>query len=139
MKKENWMGLVRTDEIKVIEYSVTFAVRYWDASNSLKMGAEKNLVLNSVSHGYYMGYRFKESELVKKGILWSLKNKFFKSSQDPDVKLILEANKASSFYLKEKYKNLTHEERSLIFSCCAKGFMNGFKDCERTVRSNQTE
>lgn len=102
----------------------TFAGKYIEAKFKGGSQVERNLVLNSLAHGMYMGVRFAEKTYTS---FWF---KFLPKIIDSEY-IEKHGIKASNFYLKKKgYSKLQWHEQALIRASVSTGFREGFQCVE---------
>lgn len=105
--------------------SARFAGAYIETAFRKGREVEKQLVLNCVAHGYYMGARNFEDILLRPR-WWRV---LFGKPRGPlaDVGLFHESVKAGRFYLKRKgYLKLAMADQSLILASVTYGFREGY-------------
>lgn len=100
---------------------VHYAGKYVDEKFKNGSVVEKNLVVNCLAHGFYMGRRF--AEKGKNSILAAI---LFWNTGDEDW-VMKHSIKAGKYYLKKTgYLKLEWAEQALIRSTVSTGFRAGF-------------
>lgn len=114
----------RMNEAELNNESARFAGTF--VEKHFKSGAEteKQLVMNCVAHGFYMGARHYE-KTVGRFRFWSFLRGVEPLSAE---KLYRESQKASRYYVKKKgYRKLNIHEQALICATVSTGFEGGYQ------------
>jgi hypothetical protein len=127
--------MINKKDMELQQESVDFSAKYIEKNFKNANMVKKNLVLNTIAHGYYMGKRHSENLETgeKKSILQFLP--WLKKQRNlTEKELVSESNGAAREYLSVKQMNgLPMEEKSLIFSSIVKGFQEGVKANESST------
>lgn len=114
----------RLDEGALQQKSVAYGTL--DIKNNYKNSnkTEISIVLNTGSHGYYMGYRFAEAHFFPKHWwrrLWGV-------MPLDDDRILVECKKAAEEYIaKKNYYKLSPQDLNLVRSSLRRGFKKGYE------------
>lgn len=86
---------------------------------------EKNLAANSYAHGYYIGWRWRESQANRK--VFGFATPLTKPTGKQD--LSMESASAVKWYMDRNFPGKV-PDKELIASCARTGFEDGVRGCE---------
>lgn len=117
--------MIRLPEIDLTEKSVKYAGDYVNSKFKTGRDIEKNLVLNSLAHGFFTGARYVESCHNKP--LW----KFWVKTKWSDEELVNQGIKASAYYLKKRFRKVDFMTFNLVKASNCNAFCDGVRFREK--------
>lgn len=111
----------RISDVDLTDRSAKYGGEWLESSFKSAKEPEKSLILNTVSHGWFMGAR--HCEFISNAPKW----KFWLRRNHTEEQLITEGIKAAGFYVEARGYRQSFESYQLIKACLSMSFREGFK------------